>query len=110
MEIENFFPKYPNIFKFNDQNKPISYASLINYLNIEGLDSILSEIANTQVASDDKKKNLQDCIRWIKKNNIKRSLDEIRNQIKEAQDVGKHNRIVDLVMKYNKLMKECARC
>ena len=82
----------------------------MNYLDIKGLDNLLSEIANTQVASGDKKKNLRDCIRWIKKNNIKRSLSEIRNQIKEAQGVGEHNRITDLVMRYNRLMKECARC
>ena len=57
------------IFKFNSENKPVNYSTLINQLEIDGLDSLLSEIATEHSTFTDKKKNLEDCISWIKKNN-----------------------------------------
>ncbi len=97
------------IFKFNEENKPVNYSTLINQLEIDGLDSLLSEIATEHSTFTDKKKNLEDCISWIKKNNLKRNLNELRNQIKEAQGVGEQNRITELVIQYNKLIKESNR-
>ena len=97
------------IFKFNEQNRPVSYSALMNHLNIDGLENILSEIATTHFALVDKKRNLEDCVSWIKKDNLKRNLDELRGQIKEAQGIGEHNRVTELVMRYNNLMKEGIR-
>lgn len=97
------------IFRFYEQNKTITYATLINHLDIDGLENLLSGIAATHLAFVDKKKNLGDCIAWIKRNNLKRNLDGLCNQIKEAQRVGEHGKVTELVTHYNRLIKECAR-
>lgn len=96
------------IFSLHAENKPVSYTSLINRLGIDGVDNVLSEIASMQENLADKKRNLEDCVRWVKKDNTKRHLDMIRNQIKEAQETGEHEKVTDLVLKYNQLMKESA--
>ncbi len=95
-----------SIFKLHDEMKPVSYASLISRLEIDGVGELLSDIASMQENFSDKKKNLEDCIRWIKRNNIKKSLEEMQQRIKEAQDTGEHDKITDLVARYSKLMKE----
>jgi len=97
-----------SIFKLHEEQKPINYVSLINCLSINGVDNLLSEIAAMQENFTDKKRNLEDCIRWIKKSNIKKSLNEIRNRIKKAQEAGEHDKVTDLVVRYNQLMKESA--
>ncbi|MBN1871210.1 MAG: DNA primase, partial [Candidatus Omnitrophica bacterium] len=48
------------IFDFYDKNKPVGYASLINHVEYEGIENIISEIANTQHVFKDKMKNLSD--------------------------------------------------
>ncbi len=95
-----------NIFRLHEEKKPINYTSLINRLGIDGVDDLLSDIASMQENVADKKRNLEDCVRWVKKDNMKRHLDTIRNQIKEAQETGEHDKVTDLVVKYNQLMKE----
>ena len=93
------------IFKFYEQNKPISYATLINQLDIDGLENLLSEIATTHFAFTDKRRNLKDCIFWIKRDNLKRNLNELRNQIKDAQSAGEEKRVTELLTRYNRLIK-----
>ncbi|MDP3789456.1 MAG: DNA primase [Candidatus Omnitrophota bacterium] len=97
-----------SIFRLYEEKKPISYTSLINRLGIDGVDNLLSDIASIQENVADKKRNLEDCIRWVKKDNMKRHLDIIRNQIKGAQETGEHDKVTDLVVQYNQLMKESA--
>jgi DNA primase len=96
------------IFGLHEQNKTVSYAALINSLDIDGVENLLSEIAAANSAFTDKKKNLEDCILWIKKNNLKRNLEKLRHQIKEAQNVGEHGRVTELIIEYNSLMKRCS--
>jgi DNA primase len=98
-----------SIFEFYKQSKPVSYAALINQLDIGGLENQLSEIGSMQFAYRDSRKNLEDCIGWIKRNNLKRNLNELQNQIKEAQGEGEESRIRELVTRYNRLIKECSR-
>lgn len=97
-----------NIFRLYEEKKPISYANLINCLGIDGVDSLLSNIASMQENVADKKRNLEDCVRWVKNDNLKKYLERIRNQIKEAQETGAHDKVTDLVVKHNQLMKESA--
>ena len=94
------------IFRFYEENKAVNYTTLINHLNIEGIENILSEIAATDFTFDDKKKNLKDCVSWIKRNNLKHSLNELHNKIKEAQSVGEHNKVTELTAQYNRLIRE----
>jgi len=96
------------IFNFYEENKPVTYAALMNHLNAEGTENILSEVATTQFASANRERNLEDCILWIKRDNLKRSLGDLRDQIKEAQNTGKHGRMSELLVQYNKLIKETA--
>ncbi|MBU4375865.1 MAG: DNA primase [Candidatus Omnitrophica bacterium] len=95
-----------NIFKIHDEKKPVSYACLISHLEIDGVGELLSDIASMQESLSDKKKNLDDCIKWLKKNNAKRDLEDMQRKIKAAQDTGEHGKVVDLVARYSKLMKE----
>lgn len=99
-----------NIFRLHEEKKPINYTILINRLGIDGVDDLLSDIASMQENVLDKKRNLEDCVSWVKKDNLKRRLGKMRNQIKEAQETGEHDKVTDLVVKYNQLMKESACC
>lgn len=94
------------IFNFFDQNKPVTYSALISQLNIEGAENVLSEIAASHLASFNRQKNLEDCILWIKKDNFKRGLEELRNQIKEAQEAGEQDKVTELIARYNGLIKQ----
>jgi DNA primase len=97
------------IFRSYEQNKSVTYTTLISHLDINGLDNLLAEIAATHSIFADKRKNLEDCILWIKRNNLKRNLSELHNRIKEAQSGGEEYRVIELVAQYNKLVKESVR-
>lgn len=98
-----------SIFESHQQNRPITYATLINHLDIDGFENLLSKIASTHLASVDRKRNLEDCILWIKRNNLKKDLEELGNQIKEAQGAKEESRVAKLVARYNGLIKEGSR-
>lgn len=99
-----------NIFKMHDEKKPISYACLIGRLEIDGAGGLLSDIASIQENISDKNKNMEDCIRWLKKNNAKRNLGDMQRGIKAAQDAGEYEKVTGLVARYSELMKESTRC
>ena len=94
------------IFRSDEEKRPVTYSAVITHLDIKGLDGILSEIAAKHSTFVDKMKNLEDCITWIKRDNLKRNLSELRNRIKSAQSEEEENR---LLLKCDKLTREYAR-
>lgn len=53
----------------------------------------------------DKRKNLLDCIKWIKQDSLKRALKEIQDKIRLAQEIKDEDLVLELVNKYNSLVK-----
>ncbi|MBL7070715.1 MAG: DNA primase [Candidatus Omnitrophica bacterium] len=94
------------IFDFYESNRPVTYAALISHIDADGSENLLSEIGTAQFAAANKEKNLEDCISWIKKDNLKRELDDLRAEIKKAQNAGENSRLTELVSRYNRLIKE----
>lgn len=100
-----------HIFKMRDENKAVTYAALISRLDMDGAGELLSDIASMQEKLGDKKKNLEDCIRWLKRSSIKQDIEDTQRRIKEAQDAHEYDKVNTLVAKIakcNNMMKESA--
>jgi len=95
-----------SIYKINDESRPVDCSALMNRLNIDGLDNFLSEMAVANSVLTDKRKNLEDCVLWIKRENLKRDLSELRGRIKSAQLARDNGRLKDLVTRYGTLVKQ----
>ncbi|MBM3252941.1 MAG: hypothetical protein FJZ16_01650 [Candidatus Omnitrophica bacterium] len=66
---------------------------------------LISEVLLEVDKLSDKRKNLFDCIRWIKQDNLKKTLKEIQQKIKLAQEIKNESLMFELVSKYNNLVK-----
>jgi len=93
------------ILKFREMGRSITPASLMTYLNDEKLNQIISEIAVTVGDIEDKKRNLLNCINWIRKNRFKVRLKNLESEISTAQG-SKDNAILrGLMIEYNHLIR-----
>ncbi len=93
------------IFKLYGDGKALKPTQLINRLKDENLSQVISEATSLADDITDIQKNLDDCIRWIKVQNIKKVLLELQNLIKVAQAMGDEKRVYQLVSEYNSLLK-----
>lgn len=93
------------IFKSYGDGKTLKPTQLINRLKDERLSRIVSEATSLTDEITDIQKNLIDCIKWIKNQNIKSKLAELQNLIKVAQAMGDEKRVYQLVSEYNSLFK-----
>lgn len=93
------------ILKLREKNISITPASLMNYLKDDKLNQIVSEIAVTVDNIEDKKKNLLNCINWLRKNNLKVKLKNLEAQISSAQGAKDNNLLQGLMSQYNHLIR-----
>lgn len=93
------------IFKSYEEKKPAKPTQLINRLKDERLTRIISEATSLVDEITDIQKNLDDCVKWIKSQNVKNKLTELQNLIKVAQAMGDEKRVYQLVSEYNNLLK-----
>ncbi|MFH1779331.1 MAG: DNA primase [Candidatus Omnitrophota bacterium] len=93
------------IFKSCEDGKVLKPTQLINRLKDESLSQMISEATSLADEITDVQKNLDDCIRWIKNQNIKTKLAELQNLIKVAQAMGDEKRVCQLILEYNSLLK-----
>jgi len=93
------------IFKSYEQGKALKPTQLINRLKDESLSKIISEATSLADDITDMHKNLFDCIKWIKNQNVKNKLTELQNLIKIAQAMGDDRKLYQLVSEYNSLLK-----
>ena len=93
------------ILKLKEKNLSITPASLMNYLKDDKLNQIVSEIAVTVDGIEDKKKNLLNCISWLRKNNLKMKLKNLEAQISSAQGAKDNNLLQGLMSQYDHLIR-----
>jgi len=94
------------LFQHYDTNRKISPSKLIDcFKDDEDVSSCISELTATCENLVDKKKSLEDCIQWVKECGLKEKLKDLCEEIKLAQDNGNDSKVVDLVVKYNDMMK-----
>ena len=96
-----------NLFTLHSSGaKPVSPSKLISCFSDEDMGAFISELVAGNETLVDREQSLEDCVQWIKRNNLKEQLDSLQSQIKIAQSSGDHPRILDLVSHYNRLIKD----
>jgi len=95
-----------SLFKFSKGDKSISPGKLISSFETEEMGQCISEIIAVNESLIDPDKSLEDCIKWIKQNNLKDRLRFLQDQIKNAQNARQDDKVIELVTKYNDLIKE----
>ncbi|MBI3008663.1 MAG: hypothetical protein HYY56_04010 [Candidatus Omnitrophica bacterium] len=93
------------ILRLKEKNLSITPASLMNYLKDDKLSQIISEIAVTVDGIEDKKKNLLNCISWLRKNNLKVKLKNLEALISSAQGAKDNNLLQGLMSQYDHLIR-----
>lgn len=113
VEMEDFPEGLPRtvmqrLFASAEQKRVVTPAQLIQSLSDDGnAPSLLSEIAALQDTLEDKHKNLEDCLAWLKEKRVKKRLEELRGEIKAAQLRNEEEKVIDLMARYNELVKRC---
>lgn len=94
------------LFQFYDTNRSTAPSKLIDcFKDDEILCACVSELSATCENLVDKEKSLQDCIQWIRQKSLKLKLNDLCEEIKVAQHKGDDTGVVDLVTKYNEMLK-----
>jgi len=95
------------LFEYHDMNATIGASKLIDsFKDEENVCACISELIATCENLVDKKKNLDDCIQWVRQCCLKDKLKGLCSEIKAAQNSGDESKVVDLVIRYNNMMKE----
>lgn len=101
----DFVKKIVNaLFTLHTEKRVVNPSKLISFFGNEEIGSYISELIANSENLVDKEKNLEDCIQWIKRDNLKVKLDSMQSQIKTAQDSGNYEEAVELVTRYNQLI------
>jgi len=95
------------LYDYYDAKREIVPSKLIDsFKGQEDVSRSISELIATCENLVDKTKCMDDCIEWVKQCGLKNRLKKLCDEIKLAQDSGDESRIVDLVTRYNDMMKE----
>ena len=94
-------------FDLYEDKKNINPARLISYLeNSSDSATLISEAAGLSEIVIDKERTLRDCIARIKADNVKDQLAMLQQAIKTAYDSNDEEKVRELVIKYDGLLKE----
>jgi DNA primase len=88
-----------------DTKDGISISSLLCRFEDEAVRDIICEVMLETDKLSDKRKNLDDCVNWLKQDNLKKALKDIQQKIKLAQEIKNENLMLELVSQYNDLVK-----
>jgi len=101
--IINLFKK---INELHENGKKIAPSHLMSYFEDDNrIEQLVSEAVSIRETLKDTDKVLNDCIRSIRKENLKSTLDNIQFKIKEAESAADSNRVSKLIAEYNDLIK-----
>ena len=93
------------IFQLHSRGQKICAAKLITHLKDEETARIISRISSSSYEFIDLNKSLTDCIGRIKRDNLKERLNRLQREIKLAQNWGYKEKVIELIDKYNQLIK-----
>lgn len=88
-----------------DANNVIGISSLLCRFEDENTRDIICEVMLEADKLSNKRKNLDDCVKWLKQDSLKKTLKDIQQKIKLAQEVKNENLMLELVSEYNDLVK-----
>ena len=93
------------VYQLYAQGKNSPAAKLISCLRGEGDAQLISRISSSACKFIDRRKSLSDCIRRINNDNLKNRLNKLQREIKLAQSWGHKDKIMELLDKYNQLVR-----
>ena len=99
------------IFELHENKKEVTPAKLISHMAAAGeAVKLISEAAELAELLTEKERALEDCIARVKEDNVKDLLARIQLAIKTAHDSKDENKVKDLVIQYNGLLKGTKAC
>ncbi|NQS99713.1 MAG: DNA primase [Candidatus Omnitrophica bacterium] len=93
------------VFQLHTQGQQPGAAKLISCLQGQESAELVSCICSKTYNFIDRSKCLDDCIQRINRDNLKIRLNKLQREIKLAQGWGHKDKIVELMHRYNKLIK-----
>ena len=96
---------FERIADFYKNGKTIQASHLINYFENTDAAKIISEATGLSQTINDKNRVFEDCLFYVKKQNLKDALSDIQFKIKEAESSTDFSKVDGLVKEYNKLIK-----
>ncbi|MCQ9208097.1 MAG: DNA primase [Omnitrophica bacterium] len=97
------------VYRVHTQGQGIKPDQLISYLGSTDAAELISRISSCTEELINRQKTLTDCIARIKMDNLKDRLNRLQREIKLAQGWGHKDKIIELVGKYNHLIKNRGR-
>ncbi len=93
------------VYQLHAQGNPPPAAKLISCLRGEDAAQLISRISSSACKFIDPRRSLSDCIRRINNDNLKNRLNKLQREIKLAQSWGHKDKIMELLGKYNQLVR-----
>ncbi len=90
-------------FALINENKQPTAARLIHYIGDEKMSQFICHLLAEVENIVDREKTIEDCIRWIKIDNLRCRKEKLAHQIKEAEKSGNDKEVMVLVKEFNNL-------
>lgn len=95
-----------SIIELYDKDKKVEVNRLMSYFDDQAICQTLTQLCLTEDCDKiDKQKAFDDCVKRIKRENLKDKRQKLRDEIKTAEKVGNKNRLEELIKEYNCLIK-----
>jgi len=107
-DFSNYYTRkiITEIFKIAEDNKQLDPSKLIDRFRDNIVIQIISSISLQAPEIKDVDKNLTDCIKTIKKRNIKKRLKQLQSELKIAQEKKTESRIKELTTQFTSLLNK----
>ncbi|MBN1405895.1 MAG: DNA primase [Candidatus Omnitrophica bacterium] len=90
-------------FELMDKDRQPTPARLMHYMQREDANEFICYILAEVETIIDRDKTVEDCIKWLKADNIRFKKEDLTRQIKEAENLGKEQEVMELVREFNSL-------
>ncbi len=90
-------------FALLDDNKQPTAARLIHYIGNEGMSQFICHLLTEVENIIDREKTIEDCIRWLKIDNLRLKKEELASQIRKAEKSGDDKEVMTLIKEFNDL-------
>lgn len=91
--------------ELHKKGKKIIPSHLISYLEDSSAEAVISEATSLGQIIQDKDRVMEDCLRHLRKDNLKEALHNMQFKIREAENSADSGMITKLIVEYNDLVK-----
>jgi DNA primase len=95
---------YKHLLRLLSEGKPLGLASLLNCVRGEPYQAALSRIALADWDEESRSRAVRDCVREIKRKNIRRRLGEIAGALRRAEADGHQEKVLQYMQEYQSLL------